>query len=149
MGCDLTFATIQDYLNIWRLDGLDITDATAVEEIETALDLAEADVKMALLASDACECGYPPFVMNYLKKLTVVDAAVIFKVSCGPSLTDDLRTTYLDWLDSQFELIRTGQMDACGDSGKAHPAIGIAAHAYNSFNAQQILLNKLMEDQTV
>ncbi len=146
MSCSQVFATIGDYVSIWRIP-FDGSSEELIAELQIALDMAHGNIYMALAAADACECNLPTYTVKHLKKLVVIDAAVKFKVSCGPSLSDELRETYIDHITSELENITTLKVDPCGGTGSNTPAVGVAEQLMPGINATQILNNALLRNQ--
>lgn len=112
-------------------------------QIEVYLGIAASDIHAALAAVGACDCTLAGWATEYLKKLNVIDAAVIHSCPCGrAAISDALKGEWLKWLDRQFELIRTGAIDVCaGATGRDWPAIGWAQQSVTEFAAARIILN--------
>jgi uracil-DNA glycosylase len=141
MTCSGAFATAADYQNL-LCAGIDLTDADEVAIINSALALAASDVHVALAAAGACECTYASWALTYLKKLNVIDAAVLQNCPCGTRLTDERKQTLIEWLDRQFELIRTGKVTVCaGDTGADFPAFATAEFSWTEWNEAEIIVN--------
>ena len=146
MSCTEMFATIMDYIEIWRL-GDNLTDDPAkVGEIEIALTMANGNVVMALTAADACECNLSEYIQEHLKKLVVIEAAALFTVSCGPAISDAMRETYLTWVSDQLEEIKEGIVDPCGGAGKNVPAFGIITQSMPNINYADIIIREIQKD---
>ena len=142
MSCDARYASAAEY-DALMCAGLDLTDPDVVAEIESFLDIAASDVHVALAAVGACDCTLASWAAAYLKKLNIIDAAVIHRCPCGNRLSDDQRDRWREWLGTQFELIYTGQLTVCaGDTGANYPAFGTAEMNYTLWSEQQILDNE-------
>ena len=128
--------------DIYRIVAL---GANEQAQIESYLYIAASDIHAALAAVGACDCILAGWATEYLKKLNVIDAAVIHACPCGRAqISDDLKGTWLKWLDQQFELIRTGKIDVCaGAAGADFPAIGWAQQSVTEFAAARIILNDI------
>jgi len=132
--------------DIYRLVGI---DANEQAQIETYLAIAASDIHAAMAAVGACDCTLAAWATQYLRKLNVIDAAVIHACPCGRAqISDDMKGTWLEWLDRQFELIRTGAIDVCADAtGADFPAIGWAQQSVTEFAAARIILDDILANQ--
>lgn len=146
MSCTEIFANAGDYIEIWRLGAIDTNDESVMSEIDSALTMANSDIVMALVTADACSCTLPVATLAHLKKLVVINAAVLFKASCGPSLTDAMRETYLTWITDQLDLIRTLEIDPCGETGSTAPAVGHAEQAMPGINTADIIIKGILKN---
>jgi hypothetical protein len=126
--------------DVYRIVGV---DANEQAQIETYLAIAASDIHAAMAAVGACDCSLAAWAAEYLKKLNVIDAAVIHACPCGQAqISDTVKGTWLEWLDRQFELIRTGAIDVCdGATGADFPAIGWAQQSVTEFAAARIILD--------
>ena len=60
-------------------------------------------------------------------------------------MTEDMRQAFLNWMDNQLELIRTGKKELCdGETGADFPAVDWAEQAWNDFNTQVIIEKDLL-----
>jgi hypothetical protein len=142
MPCSGRYASAADFATLWHCGG----PLTAAEQaaIEAALDLTVSDIHAVLAAQDACDCTYAGWATELLKKLNVVEAALLMNCTCGGArLNDTQRQMYMNWLNTQLELIRTGKLDVCnGHTGNEYPALGWAEIAWTDENAAQIIYNR-------
>jgi hypothetical protein len=131
--------------DIYRIVGV---DANEQAQITTYLGIAASDIHAALAATGACDCTLAAWAEEYLKKLNVIDAAVIHACPCGRAqISDDLKGTWLEWLDRQFELLRTGAIDVCdGATGADFPVVGWAEQGWNVFTRTRIVLNDILRN---
>ncbi len=144
MGCTGPYATHTNYETFWCL-GVNSMDAETAATVDAVLVLAAADIHAALAASGACDCDLAPWAAVYLQKLNVIDAAALFKCDCGPTLSDDERSTWLEWITNQLELLRTGKLEVCdGETGSETPVIGWAEQNVNEFTQAAIIANTMM-----
>lgn len=142
MPCTGRFATAEDY-NRLMCAAVDLNDPEAVSDIEAALDLAASDIHIAMAAVGACDCTLTTYAEKYLAKLNVVDAAVLQNCPCGNALDAQARSSWLEWLNLQFDLIRAGKVPLCqGETGAEFPAFGHAEQALTDFTAEQIVVNR-------
>lgn len=141
-NCSGAFASAAEY-DALMCTGIDLTDVTQVAEVNSYLAIAAADVHAALAAVGACDCTLASWATVYLKKLNIIDARVIHGCPCGNRLTDEQRRMWLEWLDRQFELIRTNKLVLCsGDTGSEYPAFATAEYSWTVWNEAQIIVNE-------
>ena len=142
MTCSGRFAEAVDYEAL-LCAGLDLDDADVVAEINSYLELAASDVHAALAAVGACDCTLESWATQLLKKLNIIDAAVLQNCPCGNRISDDRKETLQLWLERQYELIRTGKIPLCaGDSGADFPAVGTAEMSWTGWNEARIVNNE-------
>lgn len=129
--------------DVYRIVAIDANEQAL---IETYLAIAASDIHAALAATGACDCTLAAWAEEYLKKLNIIDAAVIHACPCGKAqISDAMKGTWLEWLDRQFELLRTGKVDVCaGATGAEFPAIGWAQQGITEFNQARIILNDIL-----
>lgn len=146
MTCSGAYASAAEY-DALMCANLDLTDADVLAEVNSYLALAASDVHVALAAVGACDCTLASWATAYLKKLNIIDAAVVHNCSCGRRLNDDQRDRWREWLERQYELIYSGKITVCsGDTGSDYPAIAWAEMSYTEWNAEQIANNEAMRD---
>jgi len=142
MSCAGRYAQATDYDTI-MCAGLNLGDADTVLLVNSYLDLAASDVHAALAAVGACDCQLETWAIEYLKKLNVIDAAVIHGCPCGNRISDERKQVLGEWLERQYELIRTGKTPLCaGDTGADYPAFGVIEHSYTVWTEAQIVANR-------
>ena len=107
-----------------------VTALTGAEiaSIEMYLDVTAADINAALAATGACSCTWQSWVLGWLAKLNIIEAAAFYSCPCGNTrLTDEQKQNLLVWATAQLEELRNGNIAVCeNDSGKTYPAIAIA-----------------------
>jgi len=132
--------------DIYRIVGV---DANEQAQISVFLDIAASDIHAALAATGACDCTLSDWAAEYLRKLNVIDAAVIHQCPCGRAqISEDMKGTWLSWLDAQLALLREGKIDVCdGATGSDFPAIGWAQQSVTEFAAARIILNDILANQ--
>lgn len=143
MTCSGKYATVDDFNQFWCLN-VDLTDSGVVAEIERMLDLAASDVQSALSASGSCSCAMPGWALTLAKKLNLIDAATIYNCSCGPKFTDEQRGLWVAWLERQYGLIRSQEIDLCGMTGATFPAWASAEQSLTLWNYEQIEYNRIL-----
>lgn len=112
--------------------------------ISAILEIASADVHAAMAASGQCDCTLAPWANVYLRKLAILDSAVMFNCPCGNArLTDAMKQTWIAWISEQLTAIRTGQLELCdGETGSDFPALGHAEIAWTDYNGARIIMNR-------
>ena len=122
-----------------------ITALTAAEisSIEMYLEVTAADINAALAATGACACTWDSWVLGWLAKLNIIEAAAFYSCPCGNTrLTDDQKANLLTWATAQLEELRNGNIAVCsGDTGKTYPAIAIAQINHTAWSELEIIEN--------
>lgn len=137
--------------NLWN-DGdvyrIVTINAQEIATIGHYLDVAASDIHAAMAANGMCDCPLARWATGYLQKLNIIDAAAYYQCKCGqPSLTDDMRQSYLDWCSTQLENIRMGKLELCqGETGVEYPAVGWAQYSFTDRNTAQLILNRLRKE---
>ena len=145
MPCSGAYATPEEY-NALMCAGLDLTDADVVAATTTALTIAASDVHAALAAVGACNCTLASWATVYLKKLNIIDAAVIHNCPCGNQLSDSEKQTFLTWLNEQFALIRTQKIEVCANAtGADYPAWGVIQTGLTAWSEAEIIQNEFLK----
>ena len=142
MACTGAYATPDDYNQFWCLT-LDLSDPSTVAEVNRMLTLAAADLHGPLASVAACDCVSASWALDLLRKLNVIEVAVFYRCSCGPTLTADEKRLYLEWLDRQMEQIRQSKIDLCGKTGAEYPAVGTVELNLTDANARRIIQNRI------
>lgn len=127
-------------------DSYRVVTMTANEEtqIQLYLDITAADVYAAIAASGACDCNWTTWGEALVKKLNIIEAAVFHSCPCAePKLTDDQKTAYMEFVNTQMDKIITGELDICGGTGSDFPSIGWAEQASTEFAAGKIIVNDI------
>ena len=122
-----------------------VTALTGAEiaSIEMYLDVTAADINAALAATGACSCTWQSWVLGWLAKLNIIEAAAFYSCPCGNTrLTDDQKANLLTWATAQLEELRNGNITVCeGDTGKTYPAIAIAEVNHTAWSELEIIEN--------
>lgn len=141
----LTTTTLWDNGDLYQVL---LLGAAQVATIERFLDIAASDIHSALAASGACDCTLASWATEYLKKLNVIDAAILHKCPCGSAkLTDNERSAYLRWISAELKSLRMGNLEVCqGATGADFPAVGWAEQSLTDRNAAGIVWNSFLRE---
>lgn len=148
MACLSSYATAAEYSQWWgywqhKIDLGDLTP-TEITALERQIEMAAGDINMALSQVGACDCTLSAYAVQYLKKINILSTAVVYRVPCGPRLSDDERAKWLEWIDAQLTMIREGKLEVCdGETGADFPAFGTAEIGWTEDNALQIIDNTI------
>lgn len=147
MTCTDSFAEAQDYADFWCLDPI-CEDEKAT--IQAFIDIGAADIHAAMASVGACDCTLADWALVMLKKLNVIEAMLIHNCPCGRThISDEMKRTWLDWLNAQFEAIRTSKIDLCADAtGADYPHMTWAQQSLTDWNAARIVYNDMLRDSS-
>ena len=144
MGCSGRYATVVEYNDMLGA-GIDLEDPSQVNHVETYLDLAAADIHAALASVGACDCTLASWATSLMKKLNIIDAAIIHLAPCGNSMTDEQRRAFMEWIGKVFDDLVSGKLVVCqGETGSNYPAFGIAEINLTDWSDAEIRLNALL-----
>lgn len=115
--------------------------AREVATIEAFLNIAAGTIHVARQATDGCNCSLDSGVLDFLRHLNVVMAAVWHNCPCGkPNISDSLRQGYLTWAQAQIDAITSGALELCaGETGTGFPAIGWAEQGLTPWREAEII----------
>lgn len=141
MACAGRYAEASDY-DAFTCAGIDLTDPASKLSIETALDIAAADIHAAMAAQGECDCALASWADTFLKKLNIIDAAILHNCPCGNMYSDDQKANLLEWVNTNLENIRTGKLELCdGETGSEFPAFGSIEQSLTQWSAAEIVWN--------
>jgi len=134
--------------DVYRIVTISGSEIAAIENI---LEMVTADVTVALQSVGACDCVLSVPGLNFVRKLSVIEAGIFYNCPCGDTnLSDDQKAVLLDWMTTQLANILNGTLELCeGSTGANFPAIGWAEQAYTEFNANQIIINRMLRNGEV
>ena len=138
------YATATEYANFFQLS----CQGNEFEMVTTAfLEITASDIHVAMAASGMCDCALASWATNYLKKLNIIDTAVMYLNPCGPQLNDEQRRLFMEWINAQLEAIRTGKLELCaGETGSEFPAIDWAEQGTTEFAQGEIIVNDALKN---
>lgn len=140
MACTGQFATAAEYDEMMCSD-LDLTDPLILAKINLYLTIAASDIHSAMSSVGACTCTLASWTTSYLKKLNIIDAAVIQNCPCGNTYTQEAKAMWLEWPNNQYTLIREGKIELCGGTGSEYPAVGSVEQSLTEWTTAQIIIN--------
>jgi hypothetical protein len=141
MACSGAYASAAEYDEMMCSD-MDLSDPDVVAKINLYLTIAASDVHSALASVGACSCTLASWATAYLKKLNIIDAAVLQNCPCGNKLSQEARQMWLEWLNNQYTLIREGKIELCsGYTGSEYPAIGSVEQSLTEWTTAEIIIN--------
>ena len=145
MTCTDAYATYNEFANFW---GVDCTEVEARNTMTQCLEITATNIHASLAAVGACDCTFASWVDNWLKKLNIIEAGVMYNSRCGrPSLTDEAKRMFLEWMDRQLELVRTSKIEVCaGKTGADWPSIGWASQALTERQTAEIIANSIARE---
>lgn len=123
-------------------------DASTRGAIENFLNLTAPDINAMLGSIGACDCTLASWASAYLGKLNIIEAGIFYHCPCGaPSLSEEEKRLFLDFINKQSELILTGKVELCaGYTGADFPAVGIAQMSVTEFAAARIIYNDMLRN---
>lgn len=145
MTCTDSFATAQDFADFWCLDPLCDEEKSMIQAF---INIGASDIHAALSAVGACDCTLADWATGYLTKLNVIEAMVVHNCPCG-RISDEMKRAWLDWLENQFDAIRTSRIELCADATAAeYPAMTWAQQSLTDWNAARIVYNDMLRNSS-
>lgn len=127
--------------------GLDVNDPDILGQINLYLSIAAADIHSALASVGACDCTLASWATAYLKKLNIIDAAVLQNCPCGQNFTQEQKAMWIEWLNNQYQLIREGKIEVCdGYTASAYPAYASIEQSLTEWSEAEIMLNTIQRN---
>jgi hypothetical protein len=124
-------------------------DEDSESEINRLLELAAANINMAILAQGACDCAFSSYARQYLIDLNCVIALVTFNCACSTikALSAEDRAVWADWANTQLTQIRTGQIELCdGETGSEFPYTSWADQGTTEFARTRIIVDDVLRN---
>ncbi len=143
MICDGRFASAAEYFAFFCGD--DCFDPNEESIVNEFLEKAAGDIHAALASAGACDCNLAGWAENYLKKLNILDAAVIQGCLCANPYDAAQKRLIADELRRNFDMIMSGDIELCaGYTGANFPAFGAAEQSLTEFSTAAIIMNDMM-----
>jgi len=139
MACSGAFATPRDYAELICTKSYNLTDEP---RLNAQLTITAGAIHAAMGASDQCSCDLADWATNYLKHLNIVLAAATQDCPCSTLSAED-KAAYLAFVNAELDKIRNREIDLCGGTGKAYPAVGAIQYGLNVFNRAQIIQDRI------
>lgn len=132
------YGDANDFATYW---GVDI-DARYEAQVNRLMDMAAANIGMALASAGAFDCAKSEMSENYLMQLNCILAAIMYDAPCWPKLKPEEKQMYLNFANEQLGNIRSGKLELCeGETGSEFPAVGWAEQSVTEFAAAKIIQN--------
>jgi len=147
MPCSGRYATAAEYFAFFCGAG---TDHDTEEEsiVNEFLEKAAADIHAAVSAAGACDCTLAGWALTYLKKLNILDAAVIQGCPCANPYDAPQKRLIAEELRRNFDMIMTGDVELCeGYTGANYPAFGTAERSLTEWSTAAIIKNRMMRSR--
>ena len=146
MTCSGQYATAAEY-DALMCSNLDVNDPDILGQINLYLSIAASDIHSALASVGACSCTLASWADAYLKKLNIIDAAVIQNCPCGNNFTQEQKAMWIEWLNGQLQLIREGKIEVCaGSTGSEYPAFATVEQSLTEWSAAEIEINTTLRN---
>jgi len=118
-GCLGRYATASQYA---KFAGIDLTVENG-PTIDAFLEIAAGDIHAVLGAIGACECAWQSWVPNFLAKINIIDAIVMYNAPCGGlKVTEQWRDRMMAMINKTFDQILGAEIELCsGYTGATVP----------------------------
>ena len=149
MACSGRYATAAEYFAFFcGSNGDDCFDPEDESIVNEFLEKAAGDVHAAVAAAGACDCTLAGWAENYLKKLNILDAAVIQGCPCANPYDAAQKRLIADELRRNFDMIMMGDIELCdGYTGANFPAFGAAEQSLTEWSTAAIIRNEFLRDR--
>lgn len=144
MNCSGRYATAAEYFAFF-CGGDDCYNTEEESMVNEFLEKAAADIHAAVSAAGACNCTLAGWADTYLKKLNILDAAVLQGCPCSNPYDAAQKRLIADDLRRNFDMIMSGEIELCaGYAGASQPAFGYAEQSLTEWSTAAIIQNELM-----
>lgn len=148
MSCSGRYASAAEYFAFF-CGGEDCFDPEEESIVNEFLDKAAADVHAAIASAGACDCTLAGWANTYLKKLNILDAAVLQGCPCSNPYDAAQKRLIADDLRRNFDMIMDGSIELCeGHTGANYPAFGAAEQNLTEWSTAAIIMNEYMRNRT-
>jgi hypothetical protein len=140
MACLEYWASPEEYCDFFCVE---IHGEDEPDQVKNYLRRAASTINMAMQASGACDCTLSAVSTAYLRDLSIVLAVVYHNCTCArPNLSVEEKRLYLEQVQEELRLIRTGEHELCdGATGADFPALGWAEQSLTDHAAARIIYN--------
>ena len=144
MSCDGRYASAAEYFAFF-CGGNDCFDPSEESMVNEFLEKAAGDIHAVLASAGACDCNLAGWATNYLKKLNILDAAVLQGCPCANPYDAAQKRLIADELRRNFDMIMMGDVELCaGYTGANFPAFGAAEQNLTEWSTIAIIVNQAM-----
>lgn len=143
MNCDGKFANAAEYFAFFC--GADCFNPEEESIVNEFLEKAAGDIHAALASAGACDCNLAGWAINYLKKLNILDAAVLQGCPCANPYDAAQKRLIADELRRNYDMIMTGEIELCANfTGANFPAFGAAEQGLTEWSTRAIIVNNMI-----
>lgn len=145
MACSGRYATAAEYFAFFCGSGDDCFDVEEESIVNEFLEKAAADIHAALASAGACDVTLAGWAETYLKKLNILDAAVLQGCPCSNPYDAGQKRLVAEELRRNFDMIMRGDIElADGYTGANYPAFGAAEQSLTEWSTAAIIQNQLL-----
>lgn len=148
MACSGRYATAAEYFAFFCGSDGDCYDPGEESIVNEFLEKAAADIHAAVASAGACDCTLAGWAETYLKKLNILDAAVLQGCPCSNPYDAAQKRLIADDLRRNFDMIMSGQIELCeGYTGANQPAFGYAEQTLTEWSTEAIIRNEMLRNR--
>jgi hypothetical protein len=146
MSCSDKYASAAEYFAFF-CGSEDCSNPEEESIVNEFLEKAAGDIHAALAAAGACDCTLAGWALNFLKKLNILDAAVLQGCPCANPYDAAQKRLVAEELRRNFSMIMTGEVELCdGETGANYPAFGAAEQTLTEFSTIAIINNEILRN---
>lgn len=147
MSCSGRYASAAEYFAFF-CGSEDCSNPEEESIVNEFLEKAAGDIHAALASAGACDCTLAGWAENFLKKLNILDAAVLQGCPCANPYDAAQKRLVAEELRRNFEMIMTGEVELCdGYTGANYPAFGAAEQSLTEWSTVAIINNEILRDR--
>lgn len=148
MNCSGQYATAAEYFAFFCGGSEDCFNPEEESMVNEFLSKAAADVHAIIASVGACDCTLAGWAETYLKKLNILDAAVLQGCPCSNPYDAATRRLVADDLRRNFDMIMSGDIELCdGYTGASQPAFGVAEQSLTEWSTAAIIRNEFLRNR--
>lgn len=148
-NCSEQYANAAEYFAFFCGGSEDCFNPEEESMVNEFLHKAAADVHAAVAAANACNCTLAGWAETYLKKLNILDAAVLQGCPCSNPYDAAQKRLIADELRRNFDMIMTGDIELCdGYTGANYPAFGAAEQGLTEWSTAAIIQNEMLRNRS-
>ena len=147
MNCSGAYATAAEYFAFFCGGDIDCFEPSEESMVNEFLEKAAGDIHAAVAAAGACDCTFAGWADNYLKKLNILDAAVLQGCPCSNPYDAAQKRLIAEDLRRNFDMIMSGDIELCeGYTSSSFPAFGTAEQSLTEWSTAAIIQNEMLRD---